>query len=67
FNKFYNDIAVGTGAGLRFDLKFVIGRVDFGMKLRDPMLTGGSKWIAARRAYTLRDDFTAVLAIGYPF
>lgn len=70
FNKFYDDIAVGTGAGLRFDLKFVIGRVDLGMKLRDPVLTDGSKWIIMNRSYSIRkypDDFTIVLGIGYPF
>ena len=67
FNKFYKDIAVGTGTGLRFDFKFVIGRIDLGMKLRDPLLTGGSKWIMMRRPYNFRDDYTVVIAIGYPF
>lgn len=66
FNRFYKEIAVGTGAGFRFDLKFVIGRIDLGMKLRDPLLTDGSKWIFMSRPYN-RDDFTMVLAIGYPF
>jgi hypothetical protein len=67
FNKFYKDIAVGTGTGFRFDFKFVIGRIDLGMKLRDPLLTDGSKWIMMRRSYNFKDDFTMVLAIGYPF
>jgi hypothetical protein len=70
FNKFYKDIAVGTGAGFRFDFKFVIGRVDLGMKLRDPcdpMFTEGSKWIVARRSYNFKKDFTMVFGIGYPF
>lgn len=66
-NKFYEDIAIGTGAGLRFDFKFVIGRVDMGMKLRDPALSDGSKWIIMRRPYNFRDDFAFVVAIGYPF
>jgi outer membrane protein assembly factor BamA len=66
-NKFYKDIAVGTGAGLRFDFKFVIGRVDFGMKLRDPSLTGQSKWIVMNRTYNFKDDFAMVIGIGYPF
>jgi hypothetical protein len=66
FNKFYKDIAVGTGAGLRFDFKFVIGRVDMGIKLRDPLLPDGSKWIIMSRPYE-RNDFTVVLGIGYPF
>lgn len=78
FSKFYKDIAVGTGLGFRFDFKFVIARVDIGMKLRDPLLaTGtlggplkpsdtGSKWVFLNGPYR-RDDFTVVLGIGYPF
>jgi outer membrane translocation and assembly module TamA len=68
--NFYNDIAVGTGTGFRFDFKFVIARVDLGMKLRDPVLTDGSKWIVARRPYSLKrypSDFSLVFGIGYPF
>jgi len=70
FNKFYDDIAVGTGAGIRFDLKFVIARIDAGMKLRDPLLTDGSKWIIRQRPYSFKnnpEDFTVVFGIGYPF
>jgi outer membrane protein assembly factor BamA len=67
FKSFYKDIAVGTGAGLRFDFKFVIGRVDLGMKLRDPSISSGSKWILMSQSYTFRDDFAVVLGIGYPF
>ncbi len=71
FNKFYKDIAVGTGTGFRFDLKFVIARVDIGMKLRDPLLhdalfTEKSHWIFLNGPYR-RKDFAIVLGIGYPF
>jgi hypothetical protein len=70
-NKFYKDIAIGTGAGLRFDFKFVIGRVDVGMKLRDPLLPEGSKWTIQPGPYNFKNnfknDFTMVVAIGYPF
>jgi hypothetical protein len=66
FNSFYKDIAVGSGVGFRFDFKFVIGRVDMGIKLRDPLLPDGSKWIVTGRPYE-RNDFTVVLGIGYPF
>ena len=66
-NKFYKDIALGTGAGFRFDFKFVIGRIDLGMKLRDPILADGSKWIFMRRPYNFKNDFTMVIGIGYPF
>ena len=66
FSNIYKDLAVGTGFGFRFDFKFVIGRLDLGMKLRDPRGEGASKWIITRREYT-RDDFAMVVAIGYPF
>jgi outer membrane protein assembly factor BamA len=79
-SKFYKDLAVGTGTGFRFDFKFVIARVDIGMKLRDPLLergtaglppfhnadTSGPKWIFLNGPYRL-NDFTIVVGIGYPF
>jgi outer membrane protein assembly factor BamA len=63
----YRDIAVGTGTGFRFDFNFVIGRIDLGMKLRDPSIAEGSRWIIMNRNYNFRNDFTLVVAIGYPF
>lgn len=77
-NRFYKDFAVGTGTGFRFDFKFVIARVDIGMKLRDPLLGNGelvgpvkapdtgSKWIFLNGPYK-RNDFAVVFGIGYPF
>ncbi len=65
--SFVDDIAVGTGAGFRFDLNFVLLRADMGIKMRDPLITEGSKWIMLNRPYNFRDDFTFVFAIGYPF
>lgn len=67
FDDFINDIAVGTGTGFRFDFKFVTARIDLGMKLRDPSISGKSRWIFAGREYSFEDDFTFVLGIGYPF
>ena len=67
FSNFYKDIAVGTGASLRFDFKFVIGRVDLGMKLRDPSISSGPKWIFMSEPYTFKDDFAISSGIGYPF
>jgi outer membrane protein assembly factor BamA len=71
FNKFYKQIAVGTGTGFRFDFKFVIARVDLGIKLRDPLLhdamsSEASHWVFLNGPYR-RKDFTIVLGIGYPF
>lgn len=67
FGNFMDDIAVGTGLGLRFDLKFVLLRTDFGLKLRDPQAREGSKWIPFSRPFDRKNDLTMVIGIGYPF
>ena len=67
FNKFFKDIAVGTGTGFRFDFSFVTARLDIGLKLRDPSISNGSRWILMSRRYDFRNDLTFVLGIGYPF
>jgi outer membrane protein assembly factor BamA len=67
FNSFYKEFAIGTGTGFRFDFSFVTARIDLGMKLRDPSISEGSRWIFMSRQYSFRDDFTFVLGIGYPF
>jgi len=66
YDKFYKDMAVGAGVGLRFDFKFFLGRFDFGMKLRDPVIPETNKWIFSNRSYAWR-DFALAIAIGYPF
>ena len=67
FANLFNDMAVGTGTGFRFDFKFVIGRLDLGLKLRDPSISEGSKWILVNRDYSFKNDLTFVVGIGYPF
>ena len=66
-NDFYKDIAVGTGFGMRFDLKFVLLRTDLGLKLRDPKYPGNSSWILSNPNKGFRENCAIVLAIGYPF
>lgn len=67
FDKFMDDMAVGSGFGMRFDLNFVLLRADLGVKLRDPALQERPKWIRAVRHYNFRNDFSFVFGIGYPF
>jgi hypothetical protein len=66
-NKFYKDLAVGSGLGLRFDLNFVTIRTDLGVKMRDPGITEQRGWIPGSRPLSWRDDFTLSFSIGYPF
>jgi outer membrane protein assembly factor BamA len=65
-SRFYKEIAVGTGAGLRYDFSFVILRVDLGIKLHDPSLNTGSRWISAGNLLQ-KDNINFAFAVGYPF
>jgi len=57
------DIAMGTGFGLRYDFSFFVLRFDTGFKTYDPAEPNGSRWF---RKYNFSN---AVLNIGinYPF
>jgi outer membrane protein assembly factor BamA len=66
FLKFYKEIAIGTGFGLRYDFSFVIIRADLGMKLHDPTLNEGSRWIHTGNLLK-KDNINVAFAIGYPF
>ena len=63
WNTFYDDVAVGTGLGLRFDFSFFLIRTDFGLKLRDPSRPQGNKWIGNMKT----ENWTIQFGIGYPF
>jgi hypothetical protein len=63
-DRFYREIALGTGFGLRMDFGFFVIRVDLGLPLRDPGNPYGQKWIAS---WPGTRDFNLNLGIGYPF
>ncbi|MFN8241051.1 MAG: BamA/TamA family outer membrane protein [Bacteroidales bacterium] len=67
FNKFIDDVAIGSGIGLRLDLKFVILRTDLGFKIRDPKHPADERWLFTRPGATLLANSALVIAIGYPF
>lgn len=69
---FYKEIAVGAGAGLRFDLSFLVLRTDLAMPLRLPYTPpSGDRWVMDRIDFgspTWRqNNLIFNLAIGYPF
>lgn len=72
FSKdFLNEIAVGTGAGLRFDLSFLVLRTDFAFPIRKPYLPDGKRWVLDGINFGSRswrkENLIFNLAIGYPF
>ncbi len=66
WDKFYKQLAVGTGMGIRLNLGLFVIRTDVGVKLYDPAAPEGQRFIPASRQYTA-NDFTLNIAIGYPF
>jgi len=65
-NEFYRQIAVGTGTGLRFDFTYFIFRLDLGLKLVDPSLPEGQRFIPGN--YLIKNEHLNLsFAIGYPF
>ena len=65
FNRFYKQLAVAYGLGIRFDLDYLIIRFDGGMKAVNPMLTGKDKYPFIRPNFNR--DFAFHFAVGYPF
>jgi outer membrane protein insertion porin family len=62
--NFYKEIAVGTGVGLRFNFKFIILRLDAGLKLYDPARPLGERFVG-NQLFANKPVFS--LGIDYPF
>lgn len=62
--NFAKQIALGTGFGLRYDLGFLVIRLDTGVALHDPYDTGKSGYYNIPK---FKDGLTVHFAIGYPF
>ena len=71
FRDFTDELAVGTGLGLRLDTDFVVIRLDIGVPLRIPYRPEGQRWVIdefnpLNRSYR-RNNLVYNIAIGYPF
>ena len=64
FNRFYKEIAVSYGLGLRLDFDFFLLRFDTGMRAYDPQQRGGDRWAIKNPNF---DNFAWHFAVGYPF
>ena len=60
----WKQLATGTGLGLRYDLDFLVIRVDWGFGLHVPYQTSKSGYFNIPR---FKDMHSLHLAIGYPF
>lgn len=60
-DRFYKEIAISYGVGLRFDMQFII-RLDLGIQLYDPSRDLGDRWVGPAWS-----RITPQFGIGYPF
>ena len=69
WTRFYREIAVGTGAGLRLDLDYFVARFDWGVKVFDPARPTGERFVLDNLKLKRSNDYYPVFhfAIGYPF
>lgn len=68
---FLNQLAVGTGIGLRLNLTILLLRIDLATPLREPWLPPGQRWVLNQINFGnkqwRRKNLVLNLAIGYPF
>ncbi len=80
FNRFYKELAVGSGLGIRADFSFFIIRFDLGVKIRDPQFEEAKRWVIQNyNNYDWRAKYSEShnnqkygflafnIGIGYPF
>ncbi len=61
-DRFYREIAIGLGAGVRLDFNFFLVRLDAAFPLHNPAMPSGDRW-----ADGLPSNWNFNLGIGYPF
>ena len=70
-DRFLKELAVGTGAGLRFDFSFFLLRFDLAFPLRKPYFPEKERWVFNKIDFGSRrwrsDNLILNVAIGYPF
>lgn len=67
----FNELAVGTGAGLRVDISIFVVRLDMAFPIRKPYLPEGQRWVFDDIAFGNKDwrkqNIIYNIGIGYPF
>jgi len=68
---FLNELAVGTGLGVRIDISILVLRVDLAFPIRKPWLPQTDRWVFDQIDFGekewRRENLIFNLAIGYPF
>jgi len=67
----FNELAIGTGAGLRIDATIFVIRLDGAFPIRKPYLPDGQRWVINQVDFGSKtwrkENFVLNIGIGYPF
>ncbi len=67
-SNFINEIAVGTGFGLRWDFNFFLLRLDMATKVINPANPVHKKWVLSDTSFSSGENpIEFNIGIGYPF
>lgn len=68
-NRFYKEIGVGTGLGLRVDFSYFLFRFDWGIKVIDPSRSENQRWVLDEFSFRRKSVYGVNwnFGIGYPF
>ena len=66
FKTFPESLGADWGLGVRVNLSLILIRVDAGMKVHDPALPQGSRWVTPNK-WLKSDNFAIHFGVGYPF
>lgn len=71
FDTFVDQIALGTGAGIRINLSYLVFRLDLAFPLIKPWLPEGERWVGNQISLGdpswRKENLVLNLAFGYPF
>jgi outer membrane protein insertion porin family len=71
WGEILDELAIGSGFGLRLDASVFVLRLDLGFPLRKPWLPQGQRWVMddidPGKAKWRRNNLVLNIAIGYPF
>jgi outer membrane protein insertion porin family len=66
--RFYNDIGIGAGYGIRADFDYFLIRVDLGVKLKEPLdINNNGGYFTKEGNITKLSDIKLQIGINYPF
>jgi hypothetical protein len=67
-NSFLNEIALGTGFGLRWDFDYFLLRLDLASKVINPAMPKNKKWVFNKTSFSsIENPIEFNIGIGYPF